>query len=151
MWMTWAVVSGPPGEALARAPAKGVKVDRVDARGCGEVVVAGQAVQGAAPGLCVVQALWAPLEGGVVALLVRAPHRFEEEERLRVFIYRLEGRRLVPRFLGSGFASREVRRLVALDDALGVEVSGDGGVSVLRCSFDGFPLVCRDDPLLSPG
>ena len=51
--------------------------------------------------------------------------------------------RLVPRFLGSGFTSREVTRLFALDRALGLDtLLQTGALETLRCVFDGFPLVC---------
>ncbi|MEW5743596.1 MAG: hypothetical protein AB1938_32085 [Myxococcota bacterium] len=131
---------------LTLAASPDVRLENVDSRGCGDVIVDGRRVQGAAPGLCVVQAVWTPLEEGLLALLVRAPHRFDSTERLRVFVYRLVGRRLSPRFLGSGFTGSDVTRLVTLADALGVEVVSDAGVAVLRCVFDGFPLVCQPPP-----
>lgn len=124
--------------------APSVALGPVDARGCGPVLVDKKRVAGAAPGLCVKQALWTPLEGGLVALLVEAPHRFDPRVRLRVFVYRLAGASLAPRFLGSGFASREVERLVPLDDALGVVVRDGERSLTLRCRFDGFPLSCQE-------
>lgn len=131
---------------LAVLAAPRVTLDAIDARGCGAVSVNGQRVAGAAPGLCVKQALWTPLEGGLVALLVAAPHRFEPRVRHRVFLYRLDGARLVPRFLGSGFRELEVEKLVPLDDALGLSVTGAQGTATLRCRFTGFPLTCQEEP-----
>jgi hypothetical protein len=127
---------------LAAVPPE-VDVVRPDARGCGEVRVNGRAVAGAAPGLCVTQAAWTGLEGGLVVLVVRAPHRFEAAVRNRVFVYRLEGRRLVPRFLGSGFRGVEVIRVVPGGDRLRLEVAREDGPTVMQCQFDGFPLVCE--------
>lgn len=130
-WLALAVV--PPDVAVVQA----------DAQGCGVVLVNRRSVTGAAPGLCVTQAVWTRLEGGLVALLVRAPHRFDARVRPRVFVYRLEGARLVPRFLGSGFRDLEVTRLRAEDDRLVLEVVGAQGPRALRCHFAGFPLLCE--------
>lgn len=110
---------------LAVLPAPVVTLEARGAEGCGIVRVNGARVSGAAPGLCVKQAVWTSLEGGLVALLVEAPHRFDARRRHRVFVYRLVGQRLEPRFLGSGFSTRTVDRLIPLDGALGVEVSGE--------------------------
>jgi hypothetical protein len=135
VWIAaWLVLAAVPPE---------VAVVRADAQGCGEVRVNQRAVTGAAPGLCVVQATWTALEGGLVALLVRAPHRFEAAVRNRVFLYRLEGRRLVPRFLGSGFRDLEVVRLGEGEDRLVLEVEGADGPATLQCRLEGFPLVCE--------
>ena len=76
----------------------------------------------------------------MVALRVEAPHRFDPHVRSRVFLYRLSAGRLVPRFLGSGFASREVTGLFVLNAALGLATTS----GPLRCIFDGFPLVCSE-------
>ena len=82
-----------------------------------------------------------------IALRVDAPHRFERRIRSRVFVYRLIEGRLQPRFLGSGFSSREITRLFVLDGALGLDtVSTNGEPQTLRCIFDGFPLVCTGLP-----
>jgi hypothetical protein len=78
-----------------------------------------------------------------VAVRVEAPHRFESQVRSRVFIYALSNGKLSPRFLGSGFSSREVTTIFPLSDALGVEtLTVEGKTEKLRCVFDGFPLVC---------
>jgi hypothetical protein len=62
-----------------------------------------------------------------------------------VFVYRVEDGHLVPRFLGSGFSSREVTRLLVLDGALGLDTQLQSGEhETLRCVFDGFPLVCSE-------
>ncbi|MDP2269686.1 MAG: hypothetical protein Q8N23_05130 [Archangium sp.] len=80
-----------------------------------------------------------------IALRVEAPHRFDQRIRSRVFIYRLIDGRLVPRFLGSGFTSREITRLFVLDGAVGLDtVSASGVTQTLRCVFDGFPLACTE-------
>jgi hypothetical protein len=122
-----------------------VSLGNPDARGCG-VIQLGTAPAEAGPvGLCVKQVLWTPLEGGLVAALVEAPHRFEPRPRNRVFLYRLEGRRLVPRFLGSGFDEVQVERLLARDDSLGLAVRGERGERTLACRFSGFPLVCSEE------
>jgi hypothetical protein len=131
---------------LAALPAPVVTLEARGVDGCGVVKVNGARVTGAAPGLCVKQAVWTSLEGGLVALLVEAPHRFDARPRHRVFLYRLVGRRLEPRFLGSGFRTRSVDRLVPLEGALGVEVSSDAGYETMRCRFLEFPLVCEKAP-----
>lgn len=80
-----------------------------------------------------------------IALRVEAPHRFEPRIRSRVFVYRVIDGRLVPRFLGSGFTSREITRLFVLDGALGLDtVSTSGDPQTLRCVFEGFPLACTE-------
>ncbi len=80
-----------------------------------------------------------------IALRVEAPHRYEKRIRSRVFIYRVRAGRLVPRFLGSGFTSREITRLFVLDGAIGLDtISTTGAAQTLRCVFDGFPLACTE-------
>ena len=108
------------------------------------VVLEGRPLRGGPGKFCIEQVLEVRLaEGAFVVLRVRAPHRFEARVRSRVFVYRVEGDRLVPRFLGSGFAERAVVRLVALTGALGVETVAETGERVnWSCTFDGFPLVC---------
>ena len=80
-----------------------------------------------------------------VALRVEAPHRFDKHIRSRVFIYRLIDGHLVPRFLGSGFTSREITRLFVLDGAVGLDtIAAHGEAHTMRCVFDGFPLACTE-------
>lgn len=115
--------------------------------GCAQgVVLDGQRLAGGPAELCIREAVGVVLEDTpLVALRVDAPHRFEARVRSRVFLYRVVAGRLVPRFLGSGFATREVTHLIPLDGALGVEtVDPSGAPATLRCVFDGFPLVCAD-------
>lgn len=116
-----------------------------DAGGCVRgVVFEGRPLRGGPARFCVEQVLGFELaEGQFVALRVAAPHRFEARVRSRVFVYRVEKDTLVPRFLGSGFFEREVRGLVALEGALGVEAVGASGRNeTWSCTFEGFPLVC---------
>ena len=116
------------------------------------VLLDGRTLRGGPGRFCIEQVLPVEFaEGAFVALRVAAPHRFEARVRSRVFVYRVEGERLVPRFLGSGFSAREVTGLVALENALGVQTLTSAGVhETLSCTFDGFPLICavplaRDD------
>lgn len=109
-------------------------------------------LQGAAPGLCVREAHLARLEEGAtnVVLKVARPDGRGGPLRDRVFVYRLEGDRLRPRFLGSGprhqrLVSLQVARglptdslVVRLEDALGRPVR-------LRCRLEEFPLVCTEE------
>ncbi len=118
-----------------------------DANGCSRtVVLGGRTLEGGPREFCIEQVLQVSLtDGDFLVLRVAAPHRFDARVRSRVFVYRLDGARLVPRFLGSGFASREVVRLFALDHALGLEtLTTDGARELLSCTFDGFPLVCSE-------
>lgn len=66
----------------------------------------------------------------------------------RLFVYTLEGARLAPRFLGSGFTSVGVTgaRRARVDGWDVVEVAGRRGGEpvVLHCRFQGFPLVCQE-------
>ena len=108
------------------------------------VLLDGRVLRGGPEHFCIEQVLPLELaEGAFLALRVAAPHRFEARVRSRVFVYRVEGERLVPRFLGSGFSAREVTGLVALENALGVQTLTSAGVhETLSCTFDGFPLAC---------
>lgn len=118
-----------------------------DAGGCARTVVLGtRTLAGGPREFCIEQLLQVSLaEGDFLVLRVAAPHRFDARVRSRVFVYRVEGLRLVPRFLGSGFASREVLRLFALDQALGLEtLTHTGERETLSCAFVGFPLVCSE-------
>lgn len=118
-----------------------------DASGCARtVLLEGRTLTGGPREFCIEQVLEVCLEGGdFVVLRVAAPHRFDARVRSRVFVYRLEGSRLVPRFLGSGFASREVTKLFPLTHALGLEtLTATGERETLSCAFDGFPLVCSE-------
>lgn len=116
-----------------------------DVGGCRWPSVDGQRALGGPVGLCVRDAVELSLEPGQrqLALLVDAPHRFDPRVRPRVFIYRVEGRRLVPRFLGSGFSSAEVVAIAADGPRLRLQLSDSRTV---WCHFDGFPLVCSEEP-----
>ena len=109
-----------------------------------EVVLEGVRFSGGPMQHCIREVTRVRLEDeDFLAVHVDAPHRFEPRVRSRVFIYRVNGHHLEPRFLGSGFKSREVTRLFPLDGALGVETTSlEGKTERLRCVFDGFPLVC---------
>jgi hypothetical protein len=79
-----------------------------------------------------------------VVLLVDLPRA---PERLAPFVYRLRGTRLVPRFLGSRFATLRLERARRITtaplDQLGLDARDEnGGRRRLRCSFQQFPLVC---------
>ena len=120
-----------------------------DANGCARgLALDGKPLAGGPAPLCIREAIALRLDGAsgpVVVLRVDAPHRFESGVRSRVFVYRVVEGRLVPRFLGSGFSSREVYRIFALDGALGLDtVTSSGAAERLRCVFDGFPLVCSE-------
>ena len=109
-----------------------------------EVVLEGKKLSGGPVQHCIRQVLQTRLdEQDFVAVRVEAPHRFEAATRTRVFVYSVSKGKLVPRFLGSGFSSREVTSLFPLSGALGVEtLTSEGKTERLRCVFDGFPLVC---------
>ncbi len=153
-----------PAQAAKPRPLPAVLLTAGDAHGCGRVARMGNQglvlLRGAAPGLCVRAAFAARLEPGArpdavnVVLLVAAPHRFDPDVRTRLFVYRLRGRRLVPRFLGSGFRARALlgaERLPAADapsghrlDSLRVTtVTPAGQHESLRCAFVRFPLSCQ--------
>jgi hypothetical protein len=91
------------------------------------------------PRHCVKKHFEAELEPGRknVVALVEAPNRFDQKTRLRLFIYRLEGRRLLPRFLGSAFPGADL-----LDARGALRVVTTRGE--FDCHFDGFPLVCEE-------
>lgn len=130
---------------LTAAPV--VSLGAPDASGCASgVSVGGQHLSGGPAPLCIREAVGLLLENTpLVVLRVDAPHRFEARVRSRVFVYRVVAGRLVPRFLGSGFASREVTRLFALEGALGLDtVATSGARERWRCVFEGFPLVCSE-------
>ena len=135
------MVTGVPVTILLAA----ITLGPVDAGGCAHQVLAdGAALTGGPVELCIREAIQISLDGEpLIALRVDAPHRFEPRVRSRVFLYRVAAGRLVPRFLGSGFTTREVKRLFTLDRALGLETTtSTGQTETLRCVFDGFPLVC---------
>jgi hypothetical protein len=99
--------------------------------------------EGGPRGLCVRQAFTANLEeDGVtnVVLVVEAPHRFDSQIRKRLFIYRLDGRKLVPRFLGSRLGALELESARAERGGLEVRASGRR----FQCHFEQFPLVCEE-------
>lgn len=103
-----------------------------------------------------------------VVLLVAAPHRFDPAVRTRLFVYRLSGRRLRPRFLGSGFRARTLLGAERLPgpsaaasgqprDSLRVTTATPTGQrESLCCAFARFPLSCEPErpapeaPLPSP-
>ncbi len=118
----------------------------LDARGCGRpaLVAGGRAepLLGGPSELCIRQLEGLALEGGEpgAALLVTRPGT-----NAGLFVYRLQGRRLVPRFLGSGFASLELVRLLPTEGGgLRLEARAeDGALTMLGCGFVGFPLHCE--------
>lgn len=155
-----------PAQAVPPRPLPAILLTAGDAQGCGQVARLGNKglvlLRGAAPGLCVRAAFAARLEPGVrphavnVVLLVAAPHRFDPDVRTRLFVYRLRGRRLVPRFLGSGFRARTLlgaERLPAADPTSGERLDGlrvttatpTGQYESLRCTFERFPLSCEPE------
>jgi hypothetical protein len=85
-------------------------------------------LRGGPEGLCAVEIFWARLEAGAVDVLVRvrAPHREDPELRERLFVYRLVGTTLVPRFLGSGFETLDHRRAPGRGAGLGGPARGPG-------------------------
>ena len=118
-----------------------------DVNGCARAVALdGKPLAGGPTPFCIREAIAVHLDDTpLVVLRVDAPHRFEAGVRSRVFVYRVSGGRLVPRFLGSGFSSREVSRVFALEGALGLDtVTRTGAEEKLRCIFQGFPLVCSE-------
>ena len=125
-----------------------VSLGAPDARGCAsQVMLGGKRLSGGPAPFCIREAVGVFLEEPLVALRVEAPHRFETKVRSRVFLYRVVDGRLVPRFLGSGFTSREVTGLFVLEGALGLDTIAESGAKEsLRCVFDGFPLVCAENP-----
>lgn len=130
---------------LASAPV--LTLGEPDPGGCARTVrQQGRELEGGPRAFCIEQVLSLELEGvPSVVLRVAAPHRFEGRVRSRVFVYRLEQGRLVPRFLGSGFWAREVTGLFVLPGALGLEtLTTEGEPERLSCTFDGFPLVCSE-------
>ena len=114
----------------------------MDSGGCAHAVLLnGKPLSGGPAPFCIREVVTLVLdELPMVALRVEAPHRFDARLRSRVFLYRVNSGHLVPRFLGSGVASREVTRLIALEGALGLDTTSGR----LRCVFDGFPLVCSE-------
>jgi hypothetical protein len=117
--------------------------------GCARgVLLDGERLSGGPEPFCIREAVRVVLEDeALIAVRVDAPHRFEARVRSRVFLYRVRDGRLVPRFLGSGFSSREVTRLFVLEGALGLDtLTSSGSREALRCVFDGFPLVCMELP-----
>lgn len=163
----WLVLLAIPAQAAPVRALPTVRLTASDARGCGQVTRAGSQgryrLRGAAPGLCVQAAFAARLEPGGrrehvnVVLLVAAPHRFDPVVRTRLFVYRLHGRQLQPRFLGSGFYDRTLlsaeRVPVAasapgepLDALRVVTTTPAGGRELWRCAFRRFPLSCEPEP-----
>jgi hypothetical protein len=117
-----------------------------NARGCARgVALDGKPLAAGPTPFCIREAISLHLDDALIVLRVEAPHRFESLVRSRVFVYRVVEGRLVPRFLGSGFSSREVLRIYALEGALGLDtITPAGAHEQLRCVFDGFPLVCSE-------
>lgn len=136
------------------APSPGVQVRDRDARGCGRATLGAQGLSGGPRDGCLVDAFAARLEGAStlnVVLVVDRPGRFDARVRRRLFVYRLDGARLVPRFLGSGpsslrlLSARPVRQGAL--DRLVVSVQAEGAApEALHCRFEGFPLVCEAPP-----
>ena len=118
-----------------------------DADGCKHTVTLdGKTLSGGPTEFCIREVVSVRLgDEPFIALRVEAPHRFDERIRARVFIYRRVDGRLIPRFLGSGFTSREITRLFVLDGAVGLDtISTTGDALTLRCVFQGFPLACTE-------
>jgi len=74
-----------------------------------------------------------------LALRVRLP---ADPTRDGLFVYRVEGARLVPRFLGSGFPARRLTGVTS--EGASLRVRTDAGA--LRCVLQDFPLVCEEAP-----
>ena len=142
---------------LAATPLPALSLQAPSALGCGtpSLLRAGAwlALEGGPSGLCATALFAAHLEDGAadVVVLVQAAHRFDAEIRTRLFIYRLEGARLVPRFLGSGFSAVDVvgaeRIAGAPLDSLRVWTAARGAPGsarvALRCGLVHFPLQCE--------
>jgi len=135
----WLLIAGPPG------PAPRIDVSHRDAFGCGAPALDGVPLEGSAPGLCVRDAFTLRLEAPALTNVVL---RVVKDGRDRVFIYRLEGHRLVPRFLGSGPGSLslvELRRGPGTPlDRLEIVALRESTEIRLSCRFEEFPLVCDE-------
>ena len=141
--------------AVLAAPSRlDVTVLDRDERGCGKPALGGMRLAGGPRDGCLVDAFAARLEDPStlnVVLVIDRPGRFDSRVRRRLFVYRLEGARLVPRFLGSGpseLALVGARRVEAGPPEwleVSVQAGGDSP-RALRCRFEGFPLVCEVPP-----
>jgi hypothetical protein len=134
------LVASPP------QPLPRVGLSARDGRGCGAPVLDGLALRGGAPGLCVRDAFAVRLEDAPAANVVL---RVAKDGRDRIFVYRLDGHRLVPRFLGSGPDDLRLvevlRRPGTPLDRLEVVARRGGGQKLhLLCRFEEFPLVCDE-------
>jgi hypothetical protein len=110
-------------------------------------------LQGAAPGLCVREALLARLEKDATHVVLKVAREDERGGKLRdrLFVYRLEGHRLWPRFLGSGPKERQLASVQVVrgsaTDSLSVRLEdAQGREQRLRCRLEAFPLVCIEEP-----
>jgi hypothetical protein len=102
---------------------------------------------GAPADFCIRDALAARLEESADTHVVLQVEGLGSDPAERLFIYRLDGDQLVPRYLASGPAHL---RLVGVERLAGVEqdsllvhaVTVSGRPVSLSCSFVGFPLLC---------
>ena len=123
--------------------------------GCGLAVLVDAAgarrpLTGVAPGLCVRAGLLARLEGDDLHLVVEVSPTAVDPGR-RLFVYRLVGERVEPRYLASGSATLRLDRVERLpgaeQDALLLHLRGpNGSRPTWRCAFAGFPLLCEQWP-----
>jgi hypothetical protein len=116
---------------------------------CGTPILGQVPLAGAAPGLCVHEAFSARLEDPSttdVVVQVTRPARPGAPAQEQLFIYRLSGEQLVPRFLGSGSPAVElvaVRRLPGIvRDQLEVLTRRGDAIERRVCRLEHFPLVC---------
>jgi hypothetical protein len=106
-----------------------------------------RALGGGPPGFCVRDAFLARLDDGASTHAVLRVSGSVADAAERVFIYRLDGDELVPRYLASGPSHL---RLVDVEPVNGVErdalrirtVDASGNATTLLCGFVGFPLLC---------
>ena len=116
-----------------------------------DVAGARRLLVGGPPGFCVHAAFAARLEDAATVHVVMRVSGTEANAAERIFIYRLDGDRLVPRYLASG---PDHLRLVAVEpvtrdgpDALRIRATDAGGAATtLLCGFVGFPLLCTAAP-----
>ena len=124
----------------------------VDKDGCGTLSLANQTLLDGGPrGFCVHQALTLVLDGeATIALLVSRRDAKGGSSFKRVFLYRLHGRHLLPRFLSSGLPGLKIESLSVDENGERLKLRGrkdDDAAVALSCWFEQFPLVCEEvDP-----
>ena len=101
----------------------------------------------AAAAVCVEGAFLARLEGPAIDNLVLRVSGTRAASGHGLFVYRVERRTLVPRFLGSGFSGLRIDSAVAAPGAIEIEAHDGSGPSRFTCRFHGFPLVCSEKGL----